>query len=125
MFLMPSRYEPCGLGQLISMRYGTIPIVRRTGGLADTVQEYDPETGKGTGFCFEKESYTALMTAIENAFLAYSDKDGWRKLVLNGMNMDFSWERSAAEYVKLYGKAVTLRGEALKQATVEEAKQKP
>ncbi len=107
MFLMPSRYEPCGLGQLISMRYGTIPIVRRTGGLADTVQEYDPETGNGTGFCFDDESPTALMSAVRRALEIYSDKDNWRKLVLNAMKADFSWENSAREYVNLYRAAIT------------------
>ena len=102
MFLMPSRYEPCGLGQLISMRYGTIPIVRRTGGLADTVQEYDPDTGYGTGFCFEEESPAALMSAIRRALKVYSDKGKWRGLILNAMRADFSWVHSAKEYVDLY-----------------------
>jgi starch synthase len=106
MFLMPSRYEPCGLGQLISMRYGTIPIVRRTGGLADTVQKYDPDTGQGTGFHFEEESPAALMSAVRKALEIYSDKDNWRRLVLNAMKADFSWTNSAREYVNLYRKAI-------------------
>lgn len=106
MFLMPSRYEPCGLGQLISMKYGTIPVVRRTGGLADTVQEYDPKTGQGTGFCFEEESPAALMSAVKKALDVYSDKDSWRKLMLNGMKADFSWTKSAKEYVNLYREAM-------------------
>ena len=106
MFLMPSRYEPCGLGQLISMRYGTIPVVRRTGGLADTVHEYDPETGDGTGFCFDDESSTALMSAVGRALKIYSDADGWRRLVLNAMKADFSWEHSARKYTELYRDAM-------------------
>ena len=110
MFLMPSRYEPCGLGQLISMRYGTIPIVRRTGGLADTVQEYDPNTGKGTGFCFEDEWHVALMSAVRRALKIYSDRDNWRRLILNTMNTDFSWKHSAREYINLYKKAMQNHG---------------
>ena len=110
MFLMPSRYEPCGLGQLISMRYGTIPIVRRTGGLADTVQEYDPETGEGTGFCFDEESSAALMSAIRRALDIYSRESDWRKLVLNAMTSDFSWAHSATEYLELYKRAIRNRG---------------
>ncbi len=106
MFLMPSRYEPCGLGQLISMRYGTIPVVRKTGGLADTVQEYDSKTGKGTGFCFEEESSEALMSAIEKALAVYSSKDNWTSLMLNAMKADFSWMHSAREYEDLYRRAI-------------------
>jgi starch synthase len=106
MFLMPSRYEPCGLGQLISMRYGTIPIVRKTGGLADTVQDYDPNTGEGTGFCFHDEWSPALTSAVRRALRIYSDKDNWKKLALNAMKADFSWANSAKEYVKLYRKAM-------------------
>jgi starch synthase len=106
MFLMPSRYEPCGLGQLISMRYGTIHVVRRTGGLADTVEEYNPDTSCGTGFCFEDESPMALMSAVRKALQVYSQKQNWKKLVLNAMEADFSWANSAREYVSLYRKAV-------------------
>ena len=108
MFLMPSRYEPCGLSQLISMRYGTIPIVHRTGGLADTVQEYDPGTGQGTGFLFEEESPAALISAVKKALSVYFDKDNWRKLILNAMEADFSWKKSAKEYVGLYKKATQI-----------------
>ena len=106
MFLMPSRYEPCGLGQIISMRYGTIPIVRKTGGLADTVQQYDPDTGDGTGFCFHDEWPPALMSAVRKALEVYSDKDNWRRLIRNAMKADFSWANSAREYVNLYRKAI-------------------
>ena len=110
MFLMPSRYEPCGLGQLISMRYGTIPVVRRTGGLADTVQDYDPNTGNGTGFCFHDEWPPALTSAVRRALGVYYDKDNWRRLVLNAMKADFSWANSAREYVNLYRRAIQNHG---------------
>jgi len=106
MFLMPSRYEPCGLSQLISMRYGTIPIARRTGGLADTVHEYDPVTGKGTGFLFEDESSYALVSAVKRAIDVYHNKNSWQKLITNAMESDFSWGNSAREYIDLYQKAI-------------------
>jgi len=106
MFLMPSRYEPCGLGQLISMRYGTIPIVRKTGGLADTVEEYDTETGHGTGFCFDYESTEALISAVRKALGVYHDKDNWRRIILNAMKSDFSWASSARKYITLYREAI-------------------
>jgi starch synthase len=108
MLLMPSRFEPCGLGQLIGMRYGTIPIVRKTGGLADTVQHYDPDTGQGTGFCFEDGLPDALMWAIGRALEVYEDKDEWRRLIRNAMEADFSWAKSAREYVELYKKAMQI-----------------
>ena len=106
MFLMPSRYEPCGLGQLISMRYGTIPIVRNTGGLADTVQHYDPDSGTGTGFRFEHETPDGLMWGVERALDVYYDEDRWKQLIINAMDVDFSWNRSAREYADLYEKAI-------------------
>jgi starch synthase len=105
-FLMPSRYEPCGLSQLISMRYGTIPVARRTGGLADTVQDYDPMTGKGTGFIFEEESPYALVSAVRRAIDVYHNKYDWQKLIINAMESDFSWRNSAREYIDLYQKAI-------------------
>ena len=104
MFLMPSRYEPCGLGQLISMRYGTVPIVRKTGGLADTVFEFDPAKLTGTGFLFSEYSAGALTETVKRALNLYKDQQRWRKLVENAMNYDSSWDRSSAEYVKLYQK---------------------
>ena len=104
-FMMPSRYEPCGLGQLISLRYGTVPLVRKTGGLADTVKNYSVKTGAGNGFVFSEYSSKALLKAARAALAAYADKRAWKKLVTNGMNGDFSWEGSAKEYVKLYKKA--------------------
>ncbi|NTV52175.1 MAG: glycogen synthase GlgA [Candidatus Firestonebacteria bacterium] len=100
MFLMPSRFEPCGLGQLIAMRYGTIPIVRHTGGLADTVIEFDGK--QGNGFCFQEYSGHALVNAARRAFDLYQDKDAWQKVVHNAMQADFSWERAAGEYHVLY-----------------------
>jgi len=107
MFLMPSRFEPCGLSQLISMRYGTLPIARRTGGLADTVYEYDPTTGKGTGFLFDDMSSGALIWAVGRAIDVYrNDKQVWRKMIENAMESDFSWGNSAREYVNLYRKAI-------------------
>ena len=103
---MPSRFEPCGLTQMYSLRYGTVPIVRSTGGLVDTVEPYDPATGEGTGFRFEHADGTGMMWAIDQALAAWSDKPAWRKLMRNGMARDFSWERSAEEYVELYRSAM-------------------
>jgi starch synthase len=105
-FMMPSQYEPCGLGQLISLRYGTIPLVRKTGGLADTVKNYSPKTGKGNGFVFTDYSSGAFLKAARAAVEAYGDKAGWKGLVTRAMQEDNSWENSAKEYVKLYKKAV-------------------
>jgi len=103
MFLMPSRFEPCGLNQLYSMRYGTVPVVRATGGLADTVVDADAaDAGDATGFAFTEYSAAALIATLERALAAYADKDAWRRLMLNGMAQDWSWQRSAGEYVALY-----------------------
>jgi starch synthase len=100
MFLMPSRYEPCGLNQIYSLRYGTIPIVRATGGLDDTID--DAGTPGGTGFKFKNYSSTDMFKAIQRAVSAFGDQPGWRKLVKNGMAKDFSWEASAKKYIQLY-----------------------
>ena len=108
-FLMPSRYEPCGLGQLIALRYGSAPIVRRTGGLADTVTEFDPARRSGTGFIFDAFAVDALLDAVRRAASAYRQPALWRALVKNAMTADFSWEASAREYVTLYGKALKAR----------------
>ncbi|HBL27846.1 MAG TPA: glycogen synthase [Acidobacteria bacterium] len=102
LFLMPSRYEPCGLNQLYSLRYGTPPIVRRTGGLADTVHPWNPETRTGTGFVFEHFTTEGLVWALDQALDAYADPAGWRQLQQNGMAEDYSWEVQTAEYVELY-----------------------
>ncbi|HNQ35078.1 MAG TPA: glycogen synthase GlgA [bacterium] len=99
-FLMPSLYEPCGLGQMIAMRYGTIPVVRRTGGLADSVAEF--KSGRGTGFLFDQPAAPELLAALGRAHRAFGDARAWRKLRANAVAADFSWQRSAAEYAGLY-----------------------
>ncbi|MBM4464875.1 MAG: glycogen synthase [Chloroflexi bacterium] len=108
-FLMPSRYEPCGLGQMIAMRYGSVPIVRSTGGLADTVKDYDPATGQGNGFAFSDYSEEALLAAVERALKVYRRQDTWRTLMERGMRADFSWQASARKYVELYRQALKFR----------------
>ncbi|HUG72468.1 MAG TPA: glycogen synthase [Steroidobacteraceae bacterium] len=102
MFLMPSQYEPCGLNQMYSQRYGTIPIVRRTGGLADSVRHFDPATGEGTGVMFNDYDAAAVTWGIETALGWYAKKDQWQRLVGNAMAQDSSWERRVGEYVALY-----------------------
>jgi starch synthase len=102
MFLMPSRFEPCGLNQMYSMRYGTVPIVRATGGLRDTVTDYNGAAGTGTGFTFTPYAAPALLEAMERARAAFANPDIWKQLQVAGMRQDFSWDRSAREYVKLY-----------------------
>jgi starch synthase len=102
MFLMPSRFEPCGLNQMYSLRYGTVPIVRAVGGLVDTVRPYDPNTGQGNGFLFSEYDPGAMLRTVEAALAAFADKPIWSRLQKNGMSADHSWDRSAAEYVKIY-----------------------
>ncbi len=102
LFLMPSLFEPCGLGQIIAMAYGTIPIVRETGGLKDTVQAYNEFTGEGNGFSFYPANAHDLLFTLRRALHFYSEKDTWKKLVKNAMKQDFSWEESAKQYDKLY-----------------------
>jgi starch synthase len=97
MFLMPSHYEPCGLNQFYSLKYGTPPVVRGTGGLEDTVQEWDPAARTGTGFKFHGYRPEDFLAAIRRALTAWQDKDGWRQLMRNGMAQEYSWERSAQE----------------------------
>ncbi len=109
-FLMPSRYEPCGLGQLIAMRYGTIPVARRTGGLADTIRDYQPLKCSGTGFLFDEYSSSSFKECVRSALCAYTDKRKWKKVIVNAMGEDFSWESSAKEYNKLYESAVKSKG---------------
>jgi len=106
MFLMPSKYEPCGLNQIYSLRYGTVPIVRATGGLDDTIEPWNPRTGKGTGFKFSQYSGEALLETIKEALWAYRDQSSWQKLLRNGMAKDFSWNASAKEYLRVYEKAL-------------------
>lgn len=106
MFLMPSRYEPCGLNQLYSLKYGTVPIVRGVGGLEDTITDYSAKPDEGTGFKFYDYSKAALLDAIQRAIAVYRDSDAWSQLMRRCMAQDFSWERSAREYARLYEKAV-------------------
>jgi starch synthase len=102
MFLMPSRFEPCGLAQMIAMRYGTLPIVRETGGLRDTVRSYDEFTGTGNGFSFAPYQANDLMFTLRRALGFYKDQSTWQMLVRQAMNEDWSWDRAAQEYEQLY-----------------------
>jgi starch synthase len=105
LFLMPSRFEPCGLNQMYSMRYGTVPVVRATGGLADTVRDVDSATGEGTGFVFTDPTPAALLDALRRALAAHRDSRLWRRLQLAGMRQDFSWDASARQYAGVYERA--------------------
>ncbi len=102
LFLMPSRFEPCGLNQMYSLRYGTIPVVHATGGLYDTVRNYEPTTGLGTGFTFDEYSSPALLRTLRWALSVYEDPSMWRRMQIAGMQEDFSWAASAREYVTIY-----------------------
>jgi starch synthase len=102
MFLMPSHYEPSGLNQMYSLKYGTVPIVRVTGGLDDSVEQWNPSTGKGTGFKFSAYTGSALLAAVREALQVFKDQSAWKQLMMNGMSKDFSWAASAREYVKVY-----------------------
>ncbi len=108
-FLMPSRYEPCGLNQIYSLRYGTVPVVRATGGLDDTIENFDAQRGTGTGFKFEEYSGAALTACLRRAVGLYSNPQTWQRVQLNGMAKDFSWNASAGEYAGLYETARTGR----------------
>ena len=105
-FLMPSRFEPCGLNQIYSLKYGTVPVVRKTGGLADTVRLYDWKTQTGTGFVFEHYTADSLHWAMEYAITTFANKKAWRKIRIQGMKEDFSWDKQIKEYLKLYDKIV-------------------
>jgi starch synthase len=109
MFLMPSRVEPCGTSQMVAMHYGCVPIVRATGGLADTVQNVDPISGEGTGFVFEPYDRWMLFAAIVRAVETFKHRDLWRQLQQRGMHADFSWPQSARKYVDLYRRAIASR----------------
>lgn len=102
MFLVPSRYEPCGLTQMYALKYGTVPVVRATGGLNDTISQFDPQTGKGSGFKFGPYTSEAFLAAVRQAVKIFDDPETWKVLMANGMNEDFSWERSASQYMHLY-----------------------
>ena len=111
MFLMPSRYEPCGLNQIYSLKYGTVPVVRATGGLDDTIEPFDPRTGYGTGFKFEAYSGQALLACLRQALRTFHNEKAWQQIQANGMAKDFSWHASAAEYVRLYESARKARNQ--------------
>jgi len=108
-FLMPSRFEPCGISQLIAMAYGALPVVRETGGLVDTVQNYNPQTGEGTGFKFWNYDANGFLNTIRWAMDTYKDKKAWNKLVKNAMSQDFSWKASAQKYIWLYEDACGIK----------------
>lgn len=101
-FIMPSKYEPCGLNQIYSLKYGTAPVVRKTGGLADTVEFYDWETQRGTGFVFDYYNSDSLYWALQHAINTYANRTAWIKLMKRGMKMDFSWEKQIPKYMELY-----------------------
>src|SRR5208283_5312527 len=101
--LMPSRYEPCGLGQMIAMRYGTLPVARKTGGLSDTIKD------DKTGFLFGEYSLDAFINAFRRAVKAFDDKKAWRKMISNAMKKDFSWKKSTREYIVIYQNALKIR----------------
>jgi starch synthase len=103
-FLMPSLYEPCGLNQMYSLKYGTAPIVRRTGGLADSVQMYDPATGRGTGIVFDHYDAPAVRWALDTTLALHAQPDHWHRLMQNAMAQDFSWDRQGALYLEQYAR---------------------
>jgi starch synthase len=107
-FLMPSHFEPCGMGQMMAMRYGALPLVRETGGLADTVTNYDNGAGDvGTGFVFQWQDASAIEGTLNWAIDTYHHKpDAWRKMQTRGMSTDFSWNKSAGEYIEMYQRAI-------------------
>jgi len=110
MFLMPSLYEPCGLNQMYSMRYGTVPIVRATGGLDDTVQQFDPANGTGTGFKFQPFTSSAFLEKIREALYFYGRPETWQQIQRNGMLVDNSWSAAARKYIELYRELMKLQG---------------
>jgi len=113
MFILPSRYEPCGLSQIYSLKYGTVPIVRATGGLDDTIDPWDPRTKKGTGFKFQEYTGEALLRTIHQALQLYRDQGSWQRLMRNGMSKDFSWRVSAREYVRAYERVRQLHSQPI------------
>ena len=105
MFLMPSRFEPCGLNQMYSLRYGTVPIVHAVGGLDDTIQPYTSRARRANGFKFQEPTPDELARVVRQAVRLYHDRPAWRRLMRNGMTADHSWRQSAREYVKVYRRA--------------------
>jgi starch synthase len=112
MFLMPSRFEPCGLNQMYSLKYGTVPVVRAAGGLDDTIENFDRTSLEGTGFKFDEYNPAQLLAKMYQALAVYQEPDQWRALMLNGMRADFSWDASAQHYVELYQKLVSVGASA-------------
>lgn len=112
MFLMPSRFEPCGLNQMYSLKYGTVPIVRAAGGLDDTIESFDRTTGRGNGFKFSDYNPVRLLEKVYEALLTFADRRLWNTLVMNGMKSDFSWNRSAERYVEVYQRIASLSAAA-------------
>jgi starch synthase len=108
-FLMPSRYEPCGLNQIYSLKYGTVPVVRATGGLDDTIEEWNAERGTGTGFKFDGYDPNDLLAAVDRAIAAFHDKANWTQLMRNGMARNYSWQQPAREYAQVYAEAARRR----------------
>jgi starch synthase len=125
MFLMPSRYEPCGLNQIYSLKYGTVPIVRATGGLDDTIEQWEPTTSHGTGFKFTSYSSSQLLTSISHALQAFKDKVGWKRLMLNCMSKDFSWNASARDYMKIYQRVKPQRSTQTRESLTSESTEEP
>ncbi|HOA21018.1 MAG TPA: glycogen/starch synthase [Anaerolineaceae bacterium] len=109
-FVMPSLYEPCGLSQMIAMRYGNIPVARATGGLQDSIVNYHADSENATGFLFTEKTYEGLVSALNSAILVFGDKPAWSKLIQNAMKMDFSWKSSAQNYLKIYQELFHQRG---------------
>jgi starch synthase len=103
---MPSLYEPCGLTQMYALRYGTVPVVRRVGGLADTIKAFQSGKNTGTGFLFKPPDGKALLGALQKALDCFHKKRSWRSLILNGMQQDFSWDQAAKHYERLYRRAL-------------------
>jgi len=104
MLLLPSRYEPCGLTQMYALKYGTVPVVRATGGLDDTIVPFNPETGEGNGFKFSPYESVVFLGVIRQAVDLFLNSQAWKRLIVNGMKADFSWEESARKYILLYEK---------------------
>lgn len=105
-FFMPSNYEPCGLNQIYSMKYGTVPIVRATGGLEDSVSAFDPQTGVGTGFKFSSDNISDVMMLVKNVLALYQDQTVWKQIQANGMMQNYSWEKVVPEYVSIYNRVM-------------------
>jgi starch synthase len=124
-FLMPSRFEPCGISQLLALRYGCVPIVRRTGGLVDTVEHFVPVNETGTGYCFDRYEPLDLFTCMVRAWEAFQFKADWRKLQQRGMAKDFGWDKSAVEYIRAYRKLLGLPEDEAQSTITEDAGANP